>query len=229
VEPGVSLTLTGVAWRDGGDPLTLFIPPGQSVALHSAPASDASDVLDIIAGISRPRSGEVAVDEMRVDQLSGPALERYLAGRGLVSARFPVELSLPALDYVLSGAPDGTTMPEAQRLLDVTGVTDVISAVGTLPAVEQWRVVFARALRGHPRLVLAEDPTPVLDSRSSTAILDLLTDVHAQFGFTLLLTIGRLAMASHCQRLVRLVGGSVVEDELIGDDPQVRGRVDRID
>ncbi len=65
--------------------------------------------------------------------------------------------------------------------------------------------------------------------RGATAILDLLMDVHALFGFTLLLTVGRLATASRCQRLVRLVGGAGVEDELIGgDDPWTRDRVDRI-
>jgi putative ABC transport system ATP-binding protein len=229
VEPGVSLTLAGVAWRDGGEPLTLFIPPGQSVALHSAPPSDASNLLDIVAGLARPRSGQVLVDDVRVDQLSGSALDSHLAAHGLVSARFPVGLTLSALDYVRAGASAAVTQAEAKRLLAVTGVADVSSTVGMLPSVEQWRVVFARALRGEPGLVLAEDPTPVLDPRSSTAILDLLTDVHAQFGFTLLLTIGRLAMASHCQRLVRLVDGSIVEDELIGDDPLVRGRVDQID
>jgi len=54
-------------------------------------------------------------------------------------------------------------------------------------------------------------------------------DVHARFGFTLLLTVDRLAGASRCQRLVRLAGGAVVEDELTGgDDPWTRGRIDRI-
>jgi hypothetical protein len=53
-------------------------------------------------------------------------------------------------------------------------------------------------------------------------------DVHAQFGFTLLLSVGRLANASRCQRLIRLIRAAVVEDELIKDDPWTRDRVDRI-
>jgi putative ABC transport system ATP-binding protein len=81
-------------------------------------------------------------------------------------------------------------------------------------------------------LVLAEDPTPGLESRSATVILDLLIDVQAQFGFTLLLVAGSLAVASRCERLVRLADGGVsrvAEDELTrGDDAWTRGRIDRI-
>ena len=238
--PGAALTLTRVTWRgseaDDTSPtpgVSLHVPPGQSVALHSQPPGDATELLDVIAGLRRPRSGQVTVGEVAVDQLSGPALDRYHAGRGLISARFPLLPSLSATDNVLAALPtgrvDAAARERAAQLLAATGAAHLAGPVGTLPAERQWRILIARALQPHPRLVLAEDPTPGLDSRGATAILDLLTDVHALFGFTLLLTVGRLATASRCQRLVRLVGGAVVEDELIGgDDPWTRGRVDRI-
>ncbi|MBV9447160.1 MAG: hypothetical protein JO345_14865 [Streptosporangiaceae bacterium] len=202
MELGAELKLTRVTWRSSeatvpNSPgpaaaagVTLHVPPGQSVALYSEPAGDATELLSIVAGLRRPSSGQVMVDEVAVEQLSGPALDDYLASRGLLNARFPL--------------------------------------VPRLPAEQQWRTLIARALRLSPRLVLAEDCAPGLDSRSATAVLDLLMDVHAQFGFTLLLTVSRLAMASHCQRLVRLAGAAVIEDELINDDPWTRDRVDRI-
>ena len=238
---GATLTLAGVVCRggraDAGRPVpgvSLQVPPGQSVALLSQPASAAADLLDVVAGLRRPRSGQVAVDEVAVSRLSGPGLDRYRAGRGLLSARFPLLPWLSVTDNVLAALLSGRVGPavreRAAQLLAMTGAAHLAaSPVDTLPAEQQWRILIARALLPLPRLMLAEDPAPVLDSRSATAILDLLMDAHALFGFTLLLTTGRLATAIRCQRLVTLVDGVVAGDELVsGDDAWTRGRIDRV-
>lgn len=237
--PGAALTLTRVTWRgsDAEDTypapgVSLYVPPGQSVALQSEPGGDATGLLDVIAGLRRPRSGQVTVDDIAVDQLSGPALDRYVASRGLLGSRFPLLPSLSAIDNVLAVLPAGhfdpATRERAAQLLAITGVARLDGAAGSLPAEQQWRILIARALLRYPRLLLAEDPAPGLDSRGASIVMDLLTDLHAQFAFTLLLIVARLATAARCQRLVRLAGGAVVEDDLIGDDPETRGRVDRI-
>jgi putative ABC transport system ATP-binding protein len=237
--PGAALTLTDLTWRgseaDGTSTVagvTLHVPPGQSVALHSVPPGDAAELLNIVAGLRRPQSGQVTVDEVAVERLSGPALDDYVASRGLLNARLPLVPWLSAADNVLAalppGQPDDPVHERAAQLLAITGVTHLTGPVGALTAEQQWRILIARGLRLSPRLVLATDPTPGLDSRAATAVLDLLMDVQAQFGFTLLLTIGRQATASHCQRLVRVVRATVVEDVLIKDDPWTRDRVDRI-
>jgi putative ABC transport system ATP-binding protein len=218
-----------VSSGDQNPALTLHIPAGQSVALHVEPTGDTGPLLDVIAGVRRPRTGTVIVDDIAVHELSGSALAQYGALRGMVSARFPLRPSLSALDNVLAGAPAELAAEEAARLLTAMGVTRARDPVGVLSAEQQWRVLVARGLRTRPRLVLAESPAGVLDARSTTAILDLLSDSQAQAGFTLLLSIVRLANASYCQRLVWLVDGAVVEDELIDDDPFVRGRLDRTD
>src|SRR6202453_3609714 len=166
--PGVTLSLTHVTWREpasrgmlSAPGVSLHVPPGQILALHSEPAGDSRELLDVIAGLRRPLSGQ--------ENAAGVALE------------------------------------------------------------QQCRVLIARALRTSPRLILAEDPAPDLDSKGATAILDLLMDLQAQSGFTLLLAVTRLVTASCCERLVRLAGGGIIEDVLIrGDDPWTRGRIDRI-
>jgi putative ABC transport system ATP-binding protein len=238
---GVALSLTRVAWLgDAADDgsltpgVSLHVPPGQSVALYGEPAGDAVELLDIVAGLHEPLSGKVTVDEIAVDRLSGQELDRYRAGLGLISARFPLVPSSSVIDNVLAAPPGGVgvddaTRERAEQLLAITGTARLAGPVGDLPAEQQWQVLIARALQTSPRLVLAEDPAPGLGPRAAAAILDLLTDVHAQFGFTLLLTVGRLVTASCCQRLVRLAGGAIIEDVLIGgDDPWTRDRVDRI-
>jgi predicted ABC-type transport system involved in lysophospholipase L1 biosynthesis ATPase subunit len=101
--------------------------------------------------------------------------------------------------------------------------------VNQLTAEEQWRIMIARALVSSPRLVLAEDPAQSMDSRTAARVLDVLTDAHATFGFTLFLAADRLTSAVRCQRQVSLVDGAVAEDETTsGDDAWTRSRIDRI-
>lgn len=235
---GVAVTLTGVVVRAGTSPaagVSLQIPPGQSVALRSQADDTALDVLDVVAGLRRPRSGVVTVDGTEVHRLSGAALERYRGDRGLLSSRFPLLSSLSVTDNVLAAArsrrADTRARERAAELLVLTGVAHLAAArVETLTAEQRWRILVARALLAAPRLVLAEDPTQVLEPRSAARVLDLLMDAHGRYGFTLLLATDRLAAAARCRRLVSLADGVVITDEQSGDDddPWTRGRVDRV-
>jgi predicted ABC-type transport system involved in lysophospholipase L1 biosynthesis ATPase subunit len=213
--------------------ISFVVPPGQSVALLSKPKSDAIDVLDVIAGLTSPRSGQVLVDGVAVDRLSGAGLDRYHAGRGLVSERFPLLPSLSvtdnALAALLAGRVGAAARERAARLLELTGAARLTGRVDRLPAEDQWRIMIARSLVSSPRLVLAEDPASTLDSRGAARVLDVLMDAHATFGFTLVLIADRLTTAVRCQRQLSMVSGTVTEDEITsGDDAWTRSRIDRI-
>jgi putative ABC transport system ATP-binding protein len=234
---GAAVTLTGLVVRAGASPsagVSLLIPASQGVALRSQADATAVDVLDVVAGLRRPRSGQVVVGGVAVHQLSGAAMERYRADRGLLSARFPLLSSLSVTDNVLAAArsrrADARARERAVELLAITGAGHLTATpVEALTAEQQWRILVARALLPAPRLVLAEDPTPSLEPRGAARILDLLIDAHGRDGFTLLLVTDRLATAARCRRLVTLAGGLVSGDELTGgDDPWTRGRIDRI-
>jgi predicted ABC-type transport system involved in lysophospholipase L1 biosynthesis ATPase subunit len=234
---GVAVTLTGVIVRRGtlaAVGVSLQIPAGQSVALHSHVDGTAVDMLDVVAGLRRPRSGQVVVGGVPVHRVSGAAMERYRADRGLLSERFGLLSSLSVIDNVLAASgsrrADVRVRERAAELLVLTGTGHLASAaVEALTAEQQWRILVARALLPGPRLVLAEDPTPSLRPRNAARILDLLMDAHGRYGFTLLLATDRLATAARCRRLVSLGDGLVTADELTGDDdPWTRGRVDRI-
>jgi predicted ABC-type transport system involved in lysophospholipase L1 biosynthesis ATPase subunit len=223
----------GASGFAGTGGVSLSVPPGQSVALLSQPRGTVIGLLDVIAGLSRPLSGRVRVDGVAVDRLGGQELDRYRARRGLVSARFPLLRSLSVTDNVLAALLTGRVgepaRKRAARLLGLTGAARLAGPVDRLPAEDQWRIMIARALVSSPRLVLAEDPTETLDPLAAGRVLDVLMDVHATFGFTLILAVGRFATAVRCQRQVRLVNGAVAEDEIAnGDDAWTRGRIDRI-
>jgi putative ABC transport system ATP-binding protein len=231
------VTLTGVILRPGRPAtagISLQIPPGQSVALYSQSDSTAVELLDVVAGLRRPRSGQVVVDGAGVHRLTGTALERYRGDRGLLSPRFPLLSSLSVTDNVLAASrsrrADARARERAAELLVVTGAAQLAATpVETLTAEQRWRILVARALLPAPRLVLAEDPTRDLVPRSAALILDLLLDAHGRYGFTLLLATERIATAARCGRLVSLAYGQVTADEVSGDDdPWTRGRVDRI-
>jgi putative ABC transport system ATP-binding protein len=213
--------------------VSLRVPPGQSLALLSQPPGTATALLDVIAGLRRPRAGELRVDGVAMHRLGGREASGYRAGRGLVSPRFPLLASLPVTDNVLAapsaGRPGAAAAERAERLLEFAGVTRLTVPVDQLTAEERWRVMIARALMPCPRLVLAEDPATEVDSRAVDRVLDVLMDAHARFGFTLVLAAERLAVAVRCERRVSLVDGAVAEDEITGDDDGwTRGRVDRI-
>jgi predicted ABC-type transport system involved in lysophospholipase L1 biosynthesis ATPase subunit len=241
--PGAAIELSDVVCRSsvpgaGGDSsaagVSLQVPPGQSLALLGQPLGTATGLLDVIAGLSRPRAGRVWVDGVAVDRLGGAELDRYRARRGLVSPRFPLLSSLSVTGNVLAVPPAGRAggalgAERAVRLLEFVGAIRLAGPVRQLSAEDQWRIMIARALVSSPRLLLAEEPASGLDSRATDRVLDVLMDAHGAFGFTLVLTGSRLATAVRCQRRVFVAGGSVVEDEVIsGDDGWTRSRVDRI-
>jgi putative ABC transport system ATP-binding protein len=239
--PGVAIELNNVVCRIGAAStadsglagVSLQVPPGQSLALLSRPHGTATALLDVIAGLRRPRAGELRVDGVAVHRLGGREASRYRAERGLVSPRFPLLASLPVTDNVLAAPsadrPGGPAAERAVRLLEFAGVTRLTVPVEQLTAEERWRVMIARALVPCPRLLLAEDPATEVDSRAVDRVLDVLMDAHTRFGFTLVLAAERLAAAVRCERRVSLVDGAVAEDEITGDDDGwTRSRVDRI-
>ena len=237
--PSASVTLQGVVCRDtraggGGRGVSLQVPDGQSVAIYSRPGGQASDLLDVVAGLLRPSAGQVSVGGLAVHRLRGLELDRYRRDRGLVSMRFPLLPSLSVTDNLLAALQprraDAVARVRAATLLEFTGAAAAGRVrAGSLPADQRWRIMLARALMPAPRLVLAEDPAPGLEPSGASAILDVLQQAHARFGFTLLFATSRAVAPSCCQRLIRLADGMIVQDELIpGDDNWTIGRIHRI-
>jgi len=154
---GAAVRLTGVLdWneRRGRLPaagISLVVPPGQSVALHSRDDSTAVSVLDVVAGLRRPRQGQVTVDGVAVHRLSGPAMERYRGERGIITDRFPLLSSLSVTDNVLAALRSRRVGAAARaRAAELLGTTDAASLaarrVETLSPEQQWRILIARAV-----------------------------------------------------------------------------------
>ncbi len=205
--------------------VSLTILPGQIVAVTGPSGAGKSSLLQLIGGLDIPDSGRILIDGVDIAELSGRHSAHFRGSVGFVFQRYHLLSNLSALDNVITPVlplrVDFDKQKRGQELLAAVGLADQ----GDVPARElsggqQQRVAIARALVNRPRLLLADEPTGNLDSRTGEEILDLLTELQAEHGMTMLLATHDSTVASQCQRLVGLRDGRVVSDrDLPGADP----------
>ena len=208
---------------DGGPPalndVSLTVAPGEAVAILGPSGSGKSTLLNLIAGLDRPSSGTVTVDDLRVDAMGEAAAARYRRAKiGMVFQFFNLLDDLTVADNValpaqLAGAARRDTRRRAAELLKVLGVDRHAQAYpGRLSGGERQRVAVARALMNRPALLLADEPTGALDTASGEDVRGLLNELHDD-GQTILMVTHDLSLARTCAtRIIELVDGRVASD-----------------
>ncbi|WP_412075106.1 ABC transporter ATP-binding protein [Streptomyces xanthophaeus] len=201
------------------DGLSLEIRAGEAVAVMGPSGCGKSTLLNMVAGLDRPTSGlvEVRGQDLRGLNETGLALFRR-RNIGMIFQFFNLIDDLPALDNValaaqLTGASARQARRRALELLDELGVADRRNNYpATLSGGERQRVAVARALMNRPALLLADEPTGALDSRSGEQVMDLLIDLN-QIGQTLLIVTHDRHLATRCaSRLVEMADGRVARE-----------------
>jgi putative ABC transport system ATP-binding protein len=200
---------------------------GEFLAIVGRSGSGKSTLLNMIAGIDRPTSGEVAVGETRVDRLR----ERDMAGwrgreLGIVFQFFQLLPTLTAVENVLLAMDFVGRVPVAERLdrsLALLAEVDMTSEAGKFPAAlsggQQQRVAIARALANDPPVILADEPTGNLDSITADAVFALLHQ-RAAAGRTVVMVTHDIELATRASRVVHLVDGHMGD----GLPPEVAAR-----
>jgi putative ABC transport system ATP-binding protein len=214
--------------ESAGRPLTvlrdvdLAVPAGQLVAILGPSGSGKSTLLGLLAGLDRPTSGEVLLDGEPIHRLSEDRLARLRRDRvGFVFQSFHLLRNLTALENVLlplelTGARDATA--RARSMLDEVGLADRQHHYPSqLSGGEQQRVALARAFVHRPALLLADEPTGNLDSRTGAGVLEILLRLRRDHGTTLVLVTHDEAVAALADRQVHLRDGQIVEDRIAGD------------
>ncbi|MFI2611283.1 ABC transporter ATP-binding protein [Kitasatospora sp. NPDC018619] len=204
------------------DGVDLRVRAGEAVAVMGPSGCGKSTLLNMVAGLDRPTAGSVRVQGHDLGGLNENGLALFRRRHiGMVFQFFNLIDDLPALDNVaLAAQLTGTSARQARRraleLLDELGVAhrrDVYPA--TLSGGERQRVAVARALMNRPALLLADEPTGALDSRSGEQVMDLLIDLN-QIGQTLLIVTHDPALATRCaSRLVEMADGRVANDRVL--------------
>jgi putative ABC transport system ATP-binding protein len=222
---GASVALTGLSkrFRVAGldvtavDKITVDISPGSMVAVTGQSGSGKSTLLHLVGGIEKADSGKINVDGIEITALRRADLTRFRHGVGFVFQRYHLLPTFTAVDNVIAPVlPYRVGFDKAKRareLLDAVGLGDRgRSLPAQLSGGQQQRVAIARALINRPRLLLADEPTGNLDSKTSNEILELLLDVRGEYGVTVLIATHEPTIAARSDRLLRLRDGRVVED-----------------
>lgn len=200
--------------------IDLRVMPGEFAALIGPSGSGKSTLLNLVGLLDRPTSGEVRVQGERTDALADDertALRARCLGfvfqfHHLIGALSAVENVMMAL------ASDQPRLTRAMRqrsaeALAAVGLGDRVDAdPRRLSGGQQQRVAIARALVRRPPLVLADEPTGNLDTKTSDEIFTLMRKVNAEQGIAFLIVTHDLRIASRCDRIVELVDGRIVYD-----------------
>ncbi|MER6140985.1 ABC transporter ATP-binding protein [Streptomyces sparsogenes] len=204
------------------DGMSLEIRAGDAVAVMGPSGCGKSTLLNMVAGLDRPTSGAVEVHGQDLGKLNETGLALFRRRHiGMIFQFFNLIDDLPALDNVaLAAQLTGTSARQARRraleLLDELGIAD---RKDTYPAAlsggERQRVAVARALMNRPALLLADEPTGALDSRSGEQVMDLLIDLN-QIGQTLLIVTHDPHLATRCaSRLIEVADGRVARESAL--------------
>ena len=202
--------------------VSLAVRAGEAVAVTGRSGSGKSTLLNLVAGIDRPTAGTLDVAGAALQAMSEDALTAW-RGRavGIVFQFFQLLPTLSVVDNVVLAmdfvgvVPARERRDRALRLLDRVGLAGhAAKAPGALSGGELQRVAVARALANDPPLLVADEPTGNLDSRTGALVVDLLLEQVASGGGerTLLLVTHDASVASRLGRVVTLPDGAVVGD-----------------
>ena len=197
--------------------VSLNVEQGEFVVITGRSGSGKTTLLNLIAGLTRPTSGQILIDNVHLWRLSDPE-QSLLRNRkiGFVF-QFPSLLpSLTALENValptMFGHREGKRDADvrAAKLLDEVGLSDKLSAYPRhLSAGQQQRVVVARSLINQPELLLADEPTSNLDEQTEKEIMELLREIHVSRGITILMVTHTTQLVPYGTRAIEMAGGAI--------------------
>ena len=196
--------------------ITLHIAKGEMVAVMGPSGSGKTTVLNLIGCLDIPTSGNYYLEDREVSRLNSGELAQIRGEKiGFVFQTFNLLPRISALANVELGRRyTGGGNHDAMAALERVGLADRAKHRPTeLSGGEQQRVAIARALAKNPPLILADEPTGNLDSRSGEEIISILTSLHAEQGITLLIVTHDTNIARRCQRIIHLMDGQIVEEE----------------
>jgi len=207
------------------DGITLTIRKGEYVAIIGASGSGKSTLMHILGLLDVPDSGKFEIDGQDVTKLGDTELAA-LRNRvmGFVFQQFNLLPRTSALENValpLIYARNGKKPAAARKMLDLVGLSNrVTHHPNELSGGQQQRVAIARALINDPSIILADEPTGNLDSKSAREIMEIIGKLHAR-GLTILLVTHDPNVAKHAQRIVEISDGKIISDKPNPDAPVI--------
>ncbi|MFO0875286.1 MAG: ABC transporter ATP-binding protein [Phycisphaerales bacterium] len=202
--------------------VTLAIERGEIVSLMGASGSGKTTLMNILGCLDRPTSGEYWLNGREVAHLSADERAAIRSSDiGFVFQSFNLLARTTALDNVVMPSAysriarsDREVIRRAKELLERVGLKDRMDhEPARLSGGQQQRVAIARALINDPSLVLADEPTGALDSKTSLEILGMLQRLNAESNITVVLVTHDADVAHHASRIIRVQDGVIVADD----------------
>ena len=202
------------------DGVSLEVGAGEFVALLGSSGSGKSSVLNLIAGLDRPTSGSVVVQDRDLAKLSREELAKYrLHVVGMVFQSFNLISSMTLAENVelplrFAEVERNQRMKLASEALERVGLgARMHHRPSELSGGEQQRAALARALINRPKLLLADEPTGNLDSRTGTEIMNMVCKFNRELGMTVVMVTHERGLAErYAQRMIFLADGKLIDD-----------------
>ncbi len=204
--------------------LALEVARGETVSVVGPSGSGKTSMLMVIAGLERPTAGRVEVAGVDLSALDEDGLALFRRRSvGIVFQGFHLIPTMTALENVavpLEFAGRADAFDRARACLALVGLDHRLEHYpGQLSGGEQQRVALARAFATEPDLLLADEPTGNLDGETGEQVIELLFDLQAHHGTTLLLVTHNTRLAARCARRVALFDGQVRDGDPAGGGP----------
>ncbi|MGQ9747976.1 MAG: ABC transporter ATP-binding protein [Candidatus Caldatribacteriaceae bacterium] len=200
--------------------ITLTVPPGQFLALIGPSGSGKSTLLNLIGALDRPTNGTILIQGKNISNLSDEELAFFR--NQFMGFIFQFHYLLPefnALENVLipywirSQKPSKEMVNRAMYLLEEVGLKDAaFKKITLLSGGQQQRVAIARALLNYPKLVLADEPTGALDTKTGEQVLELLNRIREQSNMTMIMVTHNRDVALQADRVIELIDGKLCKE-----------------
>jgi putative ABC transport system ATP-binding protein len=203
------------------DGISLQVRAGEFVALLGSSGSGKSSLLNLIAGLDRPTSGAVLVEDKDLARFTREELARYrLRTVGMVFQSFNLvsrmtlaeNVELPLRFAEIERSQRGALTRQALERVGLGGRTT--HRPSELSGGEQQRAALARALINQPKLLLADEPTGNLDSQTGTEIMNFIREFNESLGMTIVMVTHERALAErYARRMIFLADGKLIDDQ----------------
>jgi putative ABC transport system ATP-binding protein len=198
--------------------VSLDVHRGEYLAVMGTSGSGKSTAMNILGCLDRPSSGSYRLNGTAVEGLSDDALADLRNNElGFVFQQFHLLQELTALENVMlpmvyAGLPAAERQQRGAAALQRVGLSERMhNKPNQLSGGQQQRVAIARAIINNPNLLLADEPTGALDSRTTGEVLDLFDELHREQGMTILLVTHEHDVAARAERIVHFHDGQLVE------------------
>jgi len=221
--PILNVSQLGKSYPQAGPtPLTVIsntnfkIFPGETVAITGQSGSGKSTLMALLAGLDTPDTGSITLKEQNLNEMNQDQLARFRANHiGVVFQQFHLMPHLTATENIMLPLeilkyPPKEIHTRTHQVLEQVGLTQRKNHLpAQLSGGECQRVAIARALVVQPALLLADEPTGNLDTRTGEQVADLLFDLVTSSGMTLIVVTHNMALANRCQRCLELKKGKL--------------------